>query len=364
MGGNGEERTESATPRRRGEARKRGQVAKSTDLSSIIVLLGLLFAVSNLSGTAGRIVSTYFHDIFSHLDTARLSPQVVMTQGGQAFMVLVRAVGPLMVTAMTLGILVNIAQVGPLWATEALKPDFNRLNPLVGAQRFVSPQSLVDLAKSCFKIGLIGYIAYGTLRGNYPRLAMMNRLDVSAGIALIGEVMFQMAFRIVAAMLVLAALDYGFQRYQHEKRLKMTKNEVKQEYKQMEGSPQLKARIRARQKEIAKKRMMAEVPLADVVITNPTHFAIALKYDMKKGGAPTVVAKGADWLAQKIRELAQTSDVPIVENPPLARALYKQVEVGQEIPSELYGAVAEVLAFVYQINQRRRERMARAANVL
>jgi flagellar biosynthesis protein FlhB len=362
MGG-GEERTEAATPRKRGEARKRGQVAKSSDLNSIVVLLGLLFALSSVGGASAHTVSMYFHQIFSHLDTARLSSADVMQLGGQAFMVLFRAVGPLMVTAMLIGILVNLAQVGPLWATEALKPDFNRLNPLVGAQRFVSPHSLMDLAKSCFKIGLISYIAFITLRSNYPRLAMMNRLDLSAGIALIGEVVFQMAFRIVTAMLVLAALDYAFQRYQHEKRLKMTKDEVKQEYKQLEGSPQLKARIRARQKEIAKKRMMAEIPTADVVVTNPTHFAVALKYDPQKGGAPLVVAKGADWLAQKIRELAQESDVPIVVNPPLARALYKQVEVGKEIPSELYGAVAEVLAFVYQINQRRRERMQRAMNV-
>jgi flagellar biosynthesis protein FlhB len=362
MGG-GEERSEAATPRRRSEARKRGQVAKSSDLNSIIVLLGLLMALSSFGGAAAHTVSTYFHQIFSHLDTARLSPPDVMQLGGQAFMTLARAVGPLMVTAMLLGILANLAQVGPVWATEALKPDFNRLNPLVGAQRFVSPHSLMDLAKSCFKIGLISYIAFITLRGNYPRLAMMNRLDVSAAIALIGEVVFQMAFRIVATMLVLAALDYAFQRYQHEKRLKMTKDEVKQEYKQMEGSPQLKARIRARQKEIAKKRMMADIPAADVIITNPTHFAVALKYDPEQGAAPMVVAKGADWLAQKIRELAQANDVPIVENPPLARALYKQVDVGREIPGELYGAVAEVLAFVYQINQRRRERMERVMNM-
>lgn len=353
---NGEDRTESATPRRRNDARKKGQVAKSADLSSIVVLLGLLLALHSFGGASSQIIQNYIEGAFTHLDDAQLSVPLAMQQGGKMLLVLAQAVGPLVLTAMLLGTAVNLAQTGPIWAPTALQPDFNRLNPLTGFQRFVSAQALVTLAKSLYKIGIIAYIAFVTIRSSYPQLVMTTRLDVTQAVGLVGDVVYRMAVRVTVAMLVLAALDYCFQRYSHEKSLRMTKEEVKQEFKQMEGSPQLKARIRARQRQIAKKRMMAEVPTADVVITNPTHFAVALKYDAQKHTAPILVAKGMDLLALKIRELAQVNDVPILENPPLARALCKQVELGREIPADLYEAVAEVLALVYQINQRRRER--------
>ncbi|MCS6777170.1 MAG: flagellar biosynthesis protein FlhB [Chloroherpetonaceae bacterium] len=356
----GEERTEAATPKRRGEARRRGEVARSVELTSIVVLLGLLFALGPLGSAAGRTISAYFTLILSRQDLTRMDSQTVMALGAQAFQTLLRAFGPLALVAALIGVVINLVQVGPLWATERLRPDFNRINPLVGAQRFFSAYALVELVKSCLKIGLIGYIAWSTVQGNYPRLIIVARMETMQGVAMVLDVMLQMAFRIVTAMLVLAALDYAFQRYQHEKQLRMTRDEVKQEFRQMEGSPQLKSRIRARQREIARKRMMAEVPRADVVITNPTHFAVALRYDPAIASAPVVVAKGQDLLAQKIRELAQTHDVPIVQNPPLARALYRQVDLGKQIPPELYAAVAEVLAFVYQINRARRERMERA----
>jgi flagellar biosynthetic protein FlhB len=353
---NGEDRTETATPRRRSEARKKGQVARSTDLSSILVLLGLLLAIHSFGGASGQILKNTIEGAFTHLDDTQLSVPLVMQHGGRMLLALAQAVGPLILTAMLLGTVVNLAQTGPIWAPTALQPDFNRLNPLTGFQRFVSTQALVTLAKSLYKLGIIGYIAFVTIRSSYPQLVMTTRLDVPQAVSLVGDVAYRMAVRVTVAMLVLAALDYFYQRYTHEKSLRMTKEEVKQEFKQLEGSPQLKARIRARQRQIAKKRMMAEVPTADVVITNPTHFAVALKYDPKKHTAPILVAKGMDLLALKIRELAQANDVPIVENPPLARALCKQVELGREIPADLYEAVAEVLAFVYQINQRRRER--------
>jgi flagellar biosynthetic protein FlhB len=352
----GSDKTEAATPKRRSEARKRGQVAKSPELSSTFVLLGVLFALHGFGSATLRAIQEYMTGAFSHLDEAHLSSGLVMQQGGQALVTLFRAVGPLLLTGMLLGLLVNIAQTGPLWATEALKPDLNRINPLNGAKRFVSARALVELFKSCYKIGLVGYIAYITARSNYPRLVMMARMEVPQAVGLVGEVLYTMALRVVTTMLVLAALDYAWQRYQFEKSLRMTKQEVKEEHKQAEGDPQLKARIRARQRAIARKRMMAEVPKADVVVTNPTHFAVALKYEAGKVSAPVVVAKGQDLVALKIRELAQENDVPIVENPPLARALYKQADLGREIPADLYEAVAEVLAFVYQINQKRRER--------
>ncbi|HZO91196.1 MAG TPA: flagellar biosynthesis protein FlhB [Chthonomonadaceae bacterium] len=353
----GEDRTETATPRRRSEARKKGQVAKSSDLSSIVVLLGLLIALHSLGGGISLGIKNYVEGSFNHLDDTRISIALVMQHGAVMFLVLIRAVGPLAAIAILLGLIVNMAQTGPIWSTTALQPDFNRLNPLTGAQRFVSSAALVNLAKSLYKIGIIGYIAYVTLRSSYPQLLLMTRLDVPQALGLVGDVAYRMALRITVAMLVLAALDYFYQRYAFEKSLRMTKDEVKQEFKSVEGNPQIKQRIRARQRQMARKRMMSEVPSADVVVTNPTHFAVALKYEAEKMTAPVVVAKGQDRLALKIRELAQQNDVPIMENPPLARALYKQCDLGREIPADLYAAVAEVLAFVYQINQRRRERM-------
>ncbi len=356
----GEDKTESATPKRRSEARKRGQVPRSNDLSSIFVLCALVLALHSLTGMAAAAVLQYFQNAFAHLDDIRLTPGIVMEQGGTAVLTLVRAVGPLVLLAMTAGVVVNVAQSGFNIATEGLKPNFNKMNPLSGLKRLVSTRSLVELVKALYKIGLVSWIAFATIRGSYPQLVLMTRLEAGQAVSLVGDVAYRMMLRVVVTMLFLAALDYFYQRYQFEKSIRMTKEEVKQEYKQMEGNPQIKARIRARQREISKKRMMSEVPTADVIITNPTHFAIALKYDPEKTAAPVVVAKGQDFVAQKIRAVAQENDVPIVENPPLARALYKQVELGREIPNDLYGAVAEVLAFVFEINQRRRERQSRS----
>ncbi len=353
----GEEKTEAATPKKRGEARTRGQVAKSMELSSTAVLLGLVLALHSLARSASRAVLDYFEIVMRQLSGDTLSSGKAMHLGGLGLIALGRAVGPLAATALALGLLVNIAQTGPLWAPEALKPNFNKLNPLTGAQRFFSPRSFVELAKSLYKIGLIGYICFSTLRNAYPELMVMSRMDVELAVALIGETIYQMAIRVVTTMLVLAALDYAYQRYSFEKSLRMTKEEVKQESKQTEGSPQIRARIRMKQREMARKRMMADVPMADAVVTNPTHFAVALQYNADAMAAPKVLAKGKDLIALRIRELARENDIPIIENPPLARALYKQVEIGREIPGDLYEAVAEVLAFVYQINEKRRQRM-------
>jgi flagellar biosynthetic protein FlhB len=227
-------------------------------------------------------------------------------------------------------------------------------------ERFLSSRALVDLLKSLIKIGFIGFIAYSTTRDTYAQIVMTARMDISDALGMIGGVLFDMSLRAMAGMLVLAAIDYFYQRWQHEKMLRMSKEEIKQEHKQSEGDPQWKARIRARQRSLAKKRMMAEVPTADVIVTNPTHFAVALRYDPEKMGAPIVVAKGQDLIAKRIRELAQQHNIPIVQNPPLARTLYWDAEIGREIPADLYEAVAEVLAFVYQINQRRGVRTGRA----
>ena len=348
------ERTEAATPRRRSEARKRGQVPRSPDLTSTLVFLGLLFAVRNFGGDTGQVIRSYTSSVLAHMTTGDFSSALVMQIAREAAIVMFRAVGPILAVGMVLGIVVNMVQTnGPVFATEAMMPDFNRINPAKGIQRFFSSRAFVDLAKSLLKIGFIGYIAFSTTRDSYPQLVMTARMDITSALSLIGGVLFNMALRAMAGMLVLAAIDYFYQRWQHEKTLRMSKEEIKQENKQSEGDPQWKSRIRARQRAIAKKRMMADVPKADVIITNPTHFAVALRYDGAKMGAPIVVAKGQDLIANRIREIAHENAIPIVENPPLARTLYKHADIGREIPADLYEAVAEVLAFVYQINQQR-----------
>lgn len=356
-----DERTETATAKRRGEARKRGQVPKSMELSAMTVLTGLLLALHGLLTSSADLLRSFLQNSLIHLDDTRLSNKLLIQHGGQCLMALGKAVGPLVLTAMCIGILVNMAQTGPLWAIQRLQPDFNRINPLSGLKGFLSPRSLVELVKSFYKIGLIGYLSYITIRGSYMDLMGTARLGVADGVSLVGATAYRLALRVVSTMLVLAALDYFFQRWQYEKSIRMTKDEVRREMKDQQVSPHIRSRIRARQRDIARKRMMADVPSADVVITNPTHFAIALRYDARKMAAPILVAKGQDLIALRIRELAQKHDIPIVENPPLARALFKQVEIGREIPGELYEAVAEVLAFVYQVNQKRRERMGLSA---
>jgi flagellar biosynthetic protein FlhB len=352
----GAERSEAPTGKKRGEARKKGQVPKSPDLSQMTVLLGLIMILHSMLGAACLIVMNYFKLVYRHLDRIQLDERGVMLDGGQLLLTVARAVGPLAAGAMVIGVVVNVSQTGLLFATESLRLNFTKLNPLTGLKRLVSPNSVFTLGKSLYKIGLVGYIAYLTIRSSFPQLLVLSRLEPLQSIGIILDLVYRMALRIVVTMLVLSAVDYFYQRHTLEKSLKMTKDEVKQEMKQQESSPQLKARIRARQREIAKRRMMTEVPRADVVVANPTHFAVALKYDSSMMRAPTVVAKGQDLMAFKIRELAQQHDVPIVENPVLARALYHTTDLGREIPGELYEGVAEVLAFVYRINEQRRLR--------
>ena len=355
-----EEKSEAATPRKRSDARKKGQVSKSQELSSIVVLLGIIMFLGGIVTHASGLLREYFSHIFLHLDNTQLTTPLAMKAAGELFVVFMRAIAPLLAVALTLGVLVNVAQTGFLWSPEALTPNLAKLNPLTGIGRLFQPRSLVELVKSFYKIMIIGWIAYGVINGAYPQLMTLSQMDLSQGIGFIGELVMKMALRVAATMLILAAGDYFFQRWQFEKSIRMTKQEVKQESKQMETDPQIKQRIRQRQREASRKRMMQDVPLSSVIITNPTHFAVALKYDPERSHAPILVAKGADLIALRIREIGKENDVPLVENPPLARALFKQVEIGHEIPGELYEAVAEVLAYVFRLDEERRQRMATA----
>lgn len=348
-----DERTEAATPRKRNEVRRRGQVAKSQDLSSMIVLLAVLTTMHAVGGRSVEVVLSYLQQSLIHRPPTAINTQILWTEAGKVVGVLLRAIGPLFATAMLVGMLVNMLQTRFLFATQALMPSFNRLNPLLGIKRFISAQGLVEAVKASAKLFLISLIAYKAIDSRYPEIVDTIRKDIPTIIALTGDLLYRVTLRVAMFLLLLGAIDYGYQRYSFEKSNRMSKDEVKREGKESEGNPEVKNKIRQRMRQAAKRRMMQSVPTADVVVTNPTHFAVALKYDPDAMGAPLVVAKGADLVAAKIRELAQENDVPIVENPPLARTLYKSVEIGQEIPGDMFGAVAEVLAYVYSINRRR-----------
>ncbi|MFC1538598.1 flagellar biosynthesis protein FlhB [Candidatus Latescibacterota bacterium] len=344
----GQERTEQATEKRRRETRNRGQVARSMDLNSVVILAAcfltlMVFGNYFINGLGGNIrgffnLSSSFN--MSLANTRNLFFNVIL----RYFIIIM----PIFVLIAIVGVLVNILQVGFLFTGEPLRPKLEKISPLEGFKRLFSKRSVETLLKDILKIIVVGWIGYTAIKG------MMNDILNTAGftagqiITFTGMSVFKISMKILIGYGVLAILDYAFQRWDYENSMKMTRQEIREEMKQTEGDPLLRARVRSAQREMARRRMMAEVPKAEVVITNPTEIAVALSYE-KAMIAPVVVAKGRRLLAEKIRSIAEESGVPIVENVFLAQALYKAVDVGQSIPGELYTAVAEVLAYVYQL---------------
>jgi len=260
---------------------------------------------------------------------------------------------PLFLAALFVSLLVNYLQVGFVLSAESVQPKFSKIDPIQGFGRLFSIRSLVELVKNIFKIAIVGFAVYIIMRGEAERFVLLVDQSVWGILLYICGVSFKIILSVCLVLIVLAALDYAYQKWEFEKELRMTKQEIKDESKQSEGDPLIKARIRRLQREAARKRMMANVPKADVVITNPTHLAVALLYDQEKMSAPTVVAKGADFIAQNIKDIARKHHVPIVNNKPLAQVLYRKVDVDEIIPANLYRAVAEVLAFVYGMKMKR-----------
>lgn len=348
-----QDRTERATPKRRQEARQRGQVAKSMELNSVFVLL-VGFIVLYLAGGVilGQLVEVSCSAFGGFY-------RVELTEGNvySYFFQGLKAVGlmllPVIVPIVVVGVLANFGQVGFLLTPWPLVPRLDRLNPVSGFKRLFSKRSLQELIKGVLKIVIVGYIAYITIKGEYADFFPLMDRDVGQIAAFVGGLTFRTGIRTALALLVLALFDYAFQRWEYERNLRMTKQEVREELKQMEGDPQVRSRIRSIQLRIARQRMMRAVPEADVVITNPVFLAVALKYSPETMAAPTVVAKGARLIAEKIKEVAEKYRVPIVEDKPLAQALYYSVEVGMEIPYQFYQAVAEILAYVYRLKGRR-----------
>lgn len=263
-------------------------------------------------------------------------------------------IAPVFAVSLGAGLLLNYVQVGFMFTTAPLTPDLGKLNPGRGLKRLFGRQALVELVKSAAKVFLIGWAAWGAIRPAYDLVMGLNLADVGDVFPTVEALVYRVGMRVTAVLFVLALIDYAYQRWDYSRNLRMSKQEVKDEFKQMEGDPHVKGQIKARMRQVAMRRMMQRVPQADVVITNPTHYAVALEYDVDRMSAPEVVAMGADYVAQRIKELARQSGVVVVENPPLARALWSSAEIGQAVPVELYQAVAEVLAFVFRLKRRAR----------
>ena len=347
-----EEKTEKATPKKREDVRKKGDVAKSRELPSVAVLFAGLITLSTTGSFTYLQISTLVKRIFSFELIGDPTPAGILLLGDKVIYSFFLAIAPLLAAVSITAFLSNVAQVGLVVAPETVKPNLSKLDPVKGLQRLVSSQSLMELVKSLLKLSIIGVVAYLCIKqemGTLSRLADMETSGIAAGIL---GMTFKILMKCVVAMIAMVAIDYGFQRWDFEKRIRMSKKELKDELKRTEGDPLIKSRIRSIQTQMARKRMMQALPKADVVITNPTHLAVALKYDDKTMDAPKVIAKGARRMAEKIKELAQKHGIPIVENKPLAQNLYSNVEVGHEIPSTVYQAVAEVLAYIYRMKGR------------
>ena len=346
-----------ATPHKRNESREKGQVAKSNELATTLALIGVL----SFFFVAGY--DTYHHliDIMYGAFTAiggQLSAGktilIFLSLMGTAF----KIIAPVMVVAVIVGVLGNIFQIGLIFSSQPLMPQMSRINPISGFQRILSMRGLFEAVKSIFKIGLIGYIVYRTIMSGLVDVVSLVDADKSNIAALfvstVGRIGFQVFLRAALALLFLSIFDFLYQRWQHEQDIRMTREEIREEMKRTEGDPEIRRRIRRVQRELSQARMMKAIPEADAVITNPVHLAVAIKYDYEVMDSPYVVAKGERKIARQIREIAEEHGVPIVENPPLAQALYKNVEVGEVIPMEFYQAIAEVLAYVHELTNRYR----------
>jgi len=347
-----DEKTESATSKRREETREKGQVAKSREATSVAVLVaGIAYFefFGTKMGESLRSVTRYF---FSEANRRPETPAQMLQIFLDAVWGLGLVIMPMMLFVLVFSVGSQVLQFGFLFAPKALTPKFSKLNPLEGAKRLLGKQGWMELVKSLAKIALVGYVGYYTIIEAWEILPQLTQMEVTGIMGHFMDIAMKIAVRCAAVLVLIAALDYGFQRYSHEQNMKMTKDEVKQEFKQREGDPMVRARVRQVQREMSRKRMMSSVPDADVVITNPTHYAVAIKYDREEMEAPLVVAKGMGFIAQKIREVAGENDVPLVENKPLARGLYKSVQVGDVVPVEFYKAVAEVLSYVYTLSRR------------
>jgi flagellar biosynthesis protein FlhB len=347
------EQTEKATPKRRQEARERGQVPRSIELAGSVIFLSVVLTmhalfgrfIGGMQGTA----SSYFQHVAEQGDPTYQSIVRLFVEAGAGFVWVVLIVFGVAIVA---GVGANLLQFGFVLTTVPFKWNFGRLNPLNGFKNLFSKRILVNLAKQFIKLGAVALILYTTIASNVGIFARVGQTDPAGVVQLTFDTIFSIAWKFGLFLVIVGLFDYAYERWQLEENLKMTKNEVKDEMRQSEGNPEAKMALKKRQREFARRRMMNAVPRATVVVTNPTHYAVALEWDEVKMDAPVVIAKGADLLAKRIRDIAKEHAIPIMENPPLARTLYDKVELDQPIPPNLYAAVAQVIAFVYKLKRK------------
>ena len=344
-------KTEQATPKRKQEARERGQIARSVELNSAIILLTALITIRYvgpyLLNSMGKLTVFTYENLSADFGMENVYSYTIFYM-----MEIFKMVAPILMMMLIVGLIVNYMQVGVLFTIQPLTPKLSKISPIAGFQRLFSRRSLIEFVKSMLKLTVIAWLGYEGVKSALPQLIPAMDMQGAEAIKFVGELTSNILTRIIIALLVIAALDFLYQRWEHGESLKMSKQEIKDEFRQAEGDPMIKARIRQIQREMARRRMFESIPKATVVITNPTHVAVALEY---KDGmqSPVVLAKGERVIAEKIKEVARKHNVPIVENPPLARTLLKQCPVGAPISPDLFEAVAEVLAFVYRMNRKK-----------
>jgi flagellar biosynthetic protein FlhB len=346
------EKTEKATPRKRQEVREKGQVAKSADINTAVVMLVVFLVLSFFGKYYKEKMLHWMSQSFEQYARDDLTIDSVHLLLISWLKNTALIIAPVFFAAVAAACLANFLQVGFLFATEPLKMDWNRLNPIQGLKRIISLRAVVELLKSLLKIGVVGTVTFALLWFQLDHILSLTTKSLSTALSVLAGLTAKMGLYASVALLFLAVFDYLYQRFDFEKNIRMSKQEIKDEYKKTEGDPLIKSKIKQKQREMAMKRMMQEVPKADVVITNPTHYAVALKYEDGKMDAPVVVAKGADYVALKIKQLAKEHGVVTVENRPLAQALYRQTEIGDMIPEEFFKAVAEILAYVYRLKRK------------
>ncbi|MFJ7976416.1 flagellar biosynthesis protein FlhB [Peribacillus sp. JNUCC 23] len=342
------EKTEKATPKKKQDSRKKGQVAKSQDVNTAINLLAvfllLLFIGPYMFEKISSLLIEFFQNSMLIQVTEESAPLLLIEVLKEMGLIL----APILAAALIAGVAANYMQIGFMFSTETIQLKLEKLDPIKGFKRIFSIRAIVELLKSILKISVVGLVTFFVIWQRMDEIMVLSKKSIGNAMTTLADITVKVGIYASSALLVLALLDYLYQKYDYEKNIRMSKQDIKDEYKNIEGDPLIKSKIKQKQREMAMQRMMQEVPKADVVITNPTHYAIALKYDDQKSDAPYVIAMGVDFVAQKIKYIAKENDVVLVENRPLARALYDQAEIGQAIPEEFFKAVAEILAFVYK----------------
>lgn len=351
--GPGGEKTEEPTAKRLEDARKEGQVAKSREVTNALSLIALFLILKVFIGFIGNEFLELFHGIYNKI------PEVFVMWNGRipvgelsvllrnSLLTILIVLAPFFLIGFMVAFVGDYVQVKWKFTTKPLQPKFNKMNPISGMKKIFSVNSIMELLKAFLKIGLIAYVVYGTIKDQYNVIYLLFQMQLLQGVLLAGQMAINLGLKCSVVYVLIAGIDFVYQKRKFRKDQMMTKQEIKEEFKQSEGDPQIKGKIRQKMREASQRRMMQDLPKADVVITNPTHLAVAIQYDKEVAEAPIVLAKGQDYMAQKIREAAKEYKIEIVENKPLARMLYHNVEIGQQIPPELYQAVAEVLAMVY-----------------